>query len=203
MPKRVTPLNAKQLANWKPTKASDALFDGAVPGLRVQSTAKGLSWSLDVYINGTRHRVALGYGLGLSEVRQRARKYRVQVWEAETETREHRAQERAKARAEAKIEQARLFAERVKAAQERKAHELAEAQKQEAKRKARGIIFLSAEDAERAKRGELFPPRPHHLYRYFDETGKLLYVGMSLSAFRRAAQHRLGSDWFKTAKNDP
>ena len=43
--------------------------------------------------------------------------------------------------------------------------------------------------------------RPHHLYRYFDDKGVLLYVGMSFSAFARAAQHRLGSFWFEAAKN--
>jgi hypothetical protein len=73
MPKRVAPLNAKQLANWKPAKAGEELIDGAAPGLRAHRFTKGLSWSLSIRINGKRRRIALGYGLGLAEAREKAR----------------------------------------------------------------------------------------------------------------------------------
>ena len=36
----------------------------------------------------------------------------------------------------------------------------------------------------------------HHLYRHFNSKGDLLYVGISLSAFNRLAQHRDHSHWF-------
>lgn len=35
-----------------------------------------------------------------------------------------------------------------------------------------------------------------HLYRHFDEIGRLLYVGISLSALNRLAQHKDHSHWF-------
>jgi len=35
------------------------------------------------------------------------------------------------------------------------------------------------------------------LYRHFDEEGKLLYVGISLNALNRLAQHRDASHWFR------
>ncbi|CAN5579757.1 hypothetical protein BH10PSE14_BH10PSE14_07020 [soil metagenome] len=34
------------------------------------------------------------------------------------------------------------------------------------------------------------------LYRFFDASGELLYVGISISAFRRTAEHSRGSPWF-------
>lgn len=34
------------------------------------------------------------------------------------------------------------------------------------------------------------------LYRYFDNNGRLLYVGISFSAIARACQHKSNSDWF-------
>ena len=37
-----------------------------------------------------------------------------------------------------------------------------------------------------------------HLYRHFDEREKLLYVGVSLSAIQRLAQHRYHSHWFNS-----
>ena len=37
-----------------------------------------------------------------------------------------------------------------------------------------------------------------HLYRHFDERGKLLYVGVSLSAIQRLAQHKHHSHWFNS-----
>jgi hypothetical protein len=36
----------------------------------------------------------------------------------------------------------------------------------------------------------------HHLYRHFDKTGKLLYVGVSLHATVRLLRHRTTSHWF-------
>jgi predicted GIY-YIG superfamily endonuclease len=35
-----------------------------------------------------------------------------------------------------------------------------------------------------------------HLYRHFDKDGRLLYVGISLSAVQRLGQHRYGACWF-------
>ena len=37
-----------------------------------------------------------------------------------------------------------------------------------------------------------------HLYRHFDERGKLLYVGVSLSTIQRLAQHKHHSHWFNS-----
>jgi hypothetical protein len=34
------------------------------------------------------------------------------------------------------------------------------------------------------------------LYRHFDASGQLLYVGISVSPFNRARQHNRASDWF-------
>ena len=39
------------------------------------------------------------------------------------------------------------------------------------------------------------------LYRHFDESRNLLYVGISLSTFNRLSQHRDHSDWFKSITN--
>lgn len=39
------------------------------------------------------------------------------------------------------------------------------------------------------------------LYRHFDESNSLLYVGISLSTFNRLSQHRDHSEWFKKVKN--
>jgi hypothetical protein len=35
------------------------------------------------------------------------------------------------------------------------------------------------------------------LYRHFDESGNLLYVGISLSFINRTSQHKYSSDWYK------
>jgi hypothetical protein len=35
-----------------------------------------------------------------------------------------------------------------------------------------------------------------HLYRHFDKDGNLLYVGISIDAFKRWKQHRNDSEWF-------
>lgn len=39
------------------------------------------------------------------------------------------------------------------------------------------------------------PPGPTQLYRHFDADGRLLYVGISLSAILRFEAHRTGSNW--------
>jgi hypothetical protein len=38
-------------------------------------------------------------------------------------------------------------------------------------------------------------PKGHHLYRHFDEGGKLLYVGISVHAVSRLASHKQTSPW--------
>jgi hypothetical protein len=38
--------------------------------------------------------------------------------------------------------------------------------------------------------------RPTHLYRHFDPDGRPLYVGISVSAYARLAEHRSGAHWF-------
>jgi predicted GIY-YIG superfamily endonuclease len=43
----------------------------------------------------------------------------------------------------------------------------------------------------------LLPAIPTQLYRHFDKDGALLYVGISLSAVARLAQHKAASAWFK------
>ena len=37
----------------------------------------------------------------------------------------------------------------------------------------------------------------HHLYRHFDAEGKLLYIGISMSAFRRLKEHQSTAVWAK------
>jgi excinuclease UvrABC nuclease subunit len=37
----------------------------------------------------------------------------------------------------------------------------------------------------------------HCLYRHYDSSGVLLYVGISLNAVLRLGQHRKGSEWFE------
>jgi hypothetical protein len=39
-------------------------------------------------------------------------------------------------------------------------------------------------------------PGVQHLYRHFDADGRLLYVGVSLSAIGRLAEHKQGAEWF-------
>ena len=36
-----------------------------------------------------------------------------------------------------------------------------------------------------------------HLYRHFDKTGALLYVGISLSTVKRLSEHKQGSHWYR------
>jgi Arm DNA-binding domain len=73
VPKRVAPLNAKTVEG---IKSGEELIDGAVPGLRVSSTAAGLSWALSVRVKGARRWIAVGVGIGLAEARRRAERLR-------------------------------------------------------------------------------------------------------------------------------
>lgn len=41
---------------------------------------------------------------------------------------------------------------------------------------------------------------PTELYRYFDDAGVLLYVGISFSTLQRALQHRRDKSWWRYAK---
>jgi hypothetical protein len=81
MPKRVDPLNAKQIEKWRPKPDRILeLVDGAVPGLRVRLSPNGTkSWSLSARVNGERRRLSLGEGLGLAEARRKAQDARRQI----------------------------------------------------------------------------------------------------------------------------
>src|SRR5580704_9310387 len=81
MPKRVEPLNAKQIEKWRPDPNRILeLVDGAVPGLRVRLTPNGtMTWSLLVRVNDERRRLNLGEGLGLAEARRKAEDARRQI----------------------------------------------------------------------------------------------------------------------------
>jgi integrase len=81
MPKRVEPLNAKQIEKWRPDPSRILeLVDGAVQGLRVRLTPKGtMTWSMLVHVNGERRRLNLGEGLGLAEARRKAEDARRQI----------------------------------------------------------------------------------------------------------------------------
>ncbi|HZZ21113.1 MAG TPA: tyrosine-type recombinase/integrase [Roseiarcus sp.] len=81
MPKRVPPLNAKQIEKWRPDPARTLeMVDGAVPGLRVQLSPFGdLTWSLSAYVHGVRRRIAVGKGLRLAEARRKAEQMRAEI----------------------------------------------------------------------------------------------------------------------------
>ncbi len=81
MPKRVEPLNAKQIEKWRPNpNCILELVDGSVPGLRVRLTPNGtMTWSLSARVNGKRRRLNLGEGLGLAEARRKAEDARRQI----------------------------------------------------------------------------------------------------------------------------
>src|SRR6478609_3890938 len=81
MPRRVKPLNAKQVAAWRPDPIRTLeLPDGALPGLWVRLTPSGdISWSLNVRVHGVRRRIAVGRKLGLAEARRRAEALRVEI----------------------------------------------------------------------------------------------------------------------------
>jgi hypothetical protein len=188
MPNRVALLNAKQLANWKPAKAGEELIDGAAPGLRAHRFTKGLSWSLSIRMNGKRRRIALGYGLGLAEAWEKARS--VIAW---CNAAPHIAAPRNAAPRNA------VNASRVNLS------ELLLAKLRELIREAITELLSDGDVLARIRGAEgtatTRASLPHHLYRHFDKNGALLYVGISLSAFGRAAQHRMGSRWFNAVKS--
>lgn len=97
MPKRVAPLNAKQIEKWRPDPSRLLeLVDGAVPGLRVRLTPNGtMTWSLLVRVNDERRRLNLGEGLGLAEARRKAEDARRQIAGASTRLPRRRPQETA------------------------------------------------------------------------------------------------------------
>lgn len=49
---------------------------------------------------------------------------------------------------------------------------------------------------ERRPKSVALAPGVTHLYRHFDGTGQLLYVGISLSAIARLGEHKASSHWF-------
>lgn len=49
---------------------------------------------------------------------------------------------------------------------------------------------------ERMPRSIPHAPHAHHLYRHFDCEGRLLYVGISLNALNRLAEHKQTAEWF-------
>ena len=81
MPKRVKPLNAKQLEKWRPDPHRTLeLVDGAVPGLWVRlAPNREISWSLNVRVQGVRRRIGLGKGLRLGEARRKAEEARLSI----------------------------------------------------------------------------------------------------------------------------
>jgi integrase len=96
VPKRVKPLNAKQLEKWKPDpELTLELPDGAVPGLWVRLTPNGdMSWSLNVRVQGVRRRIAVGRGLKLAEARRKAEETRLAVGRGEDPTEASRGADR-------------------------------------------------------------------------------------------------------------
>lgn len=188
MPKRVALLNAKQLANWKPAKAGEELIDGAAPGLRAHRFTKGLSWSLSIRMNGKRRRIALGYGLGLAEAREKARSVIAACNAAPHIAAPHIAAPRNAVNA-SRVNLSELLLAKLRELIREAITELL----------SDGDVLARIRGAEgtATTRASL----PHHLYRHFDKNGALLYVGISLSAFGRAAQHRMGSRWFNAVKS--
>lgn len=54
-------------------------------------------------------------------------------------------------------------------------------------------------DQHQLQRRRISRSSPHHLYRWYDAESTLLYVGISLNAYSRAATHMLYSSWTDTA----
>lgn len=96
MPKRVKPLNAKQIEKWRPDpERTLELPDGAVPGLWVRLTPSGeMSWSLNVRVQGVRRRIAVGKGLKLAEARRKAEEARLAIGRGEDPTEASRGVDR-------------------------------------------------------------------------------------------------------------
>ncbi len=94
MPKRVNPLNAKQIEKWKPDPTRTLeMIDGAVPGLCVRLSPGGeLSWSMYVRVHGARRRIALGRTeLSLAQARRKAEDMRAAIGRGEDPSAEKRA----------------------------------------------------------------------------------------------------------------
>jgi integrase len=93
MPKRVKPLNAKQLEKWRPDPHRTLeLVDGAVAGLWVRLAPSGdMSWSLNVRVQGVRRRIGLGRGLKLAEARRKAEEARLSIAKGEDPSEARRA----------------------------------------------------------------------------------------------------------------
>jgi integrase len=93
MPKRVAPLNARQLERWRPDPVRTLeRVDGAVPGLWVRLAPNGeMSWSLNVRVQGARRRIALGRALRLAEARRKAEEARLLIAKGEDPTEARKA----------------------------------------------------------------------------------------------------------------
>lgn len=105
MPRRVKPLNAKQLENWKPDpERTLERVDGAVPGLWVRLAPNGdVSWSLNVRVQGARRRIAIGRGLKLAEARRKAEEARLAIGKGEDPTAERNASQARRKAAQAGV----------------------------------------------------------------------------------------------------
>jgi integrase len=93
VPKRIAPLNAKQLEKWRPDPVRTLeRADGAVPGLWVRLAPNGeMSWSLNVRVQGERRRIGLGRGLKLAEARRKAEEARLSIAKGEDPSEARRA----------------------------------------------------------------------------------------------------------------
>lgn len=58
------------------------------------------------------------------------------------------------------------------------------------------IPSLSHDSGDKRGNGESDAINPTALYRHYDESGTLLYVGISVSVLMRVSQHKLNSSWF-------
>jgi integrase len=105
MPRRVKPLNAKQLEKWRPDSVRTLeLVDGAVPGLWVRLAPNGdMSWSLNVRVQGARRRIAIGHGLRLAEARRKAEEARFAIGRGEDPTAERTASQARRKSAQAGV----------------------------------------------------------------------------------------------------
>ena len=105
MPRRVKPLNAKQLENWKPDpERTLERVDGAVPGLWVRLAPNGdMSWSLNVRVQGARRRIAISRGLKLAAARRKAEEARLAIGKGEDPTAERSASQARRKAAQAGV----------------------------------------------------------------------------------------------------
>jgi excinuclease UvrABC nuclease subunit len=66
----------------------------------------------------------------------------------------------------------------------------------QAREEARKMLFGFCSNVGHTERILEKPCFKHHLYRHYDKSGVLLYVGISLSAFNRLRQHKRNAHWF-------